>query len=211
MTQILYLRCSPRGASAFSSRMAEEVITRLRQREPGAKIRMHDLSADPPPLVKADFSAAILAPPVTQPISGGARMAALVESEALIAALEAADVLVIATPMHNYGVPAVLKAWVDQIVRIHRTFASTPGGKVGRLTDRPVWLIVASGGWFTCASPSGAPPQPDFLTPYLRAVLETIGIRDLRILTLEGVTRGPDIANAAFASAREALERWLSP
>ena len=206
MTKILYLRCSPRGASAFSSRMAEEVIARLRQRDPGAELRMHDLSADPPPLVNADFSAAILAPPVAQKIPQ-----ALVESEALIAALEAAQVLVIATPMHNYGVPAVLKAWVDQIVRIHRTFASTPGGKIGRLNDRPVWLIVASGGWFTGPSPTGAPPQPDFLTPYLRAVLETIGIRDLRILTLEGVTRGPDIASAAVASARQALDRWLSP
>ncbi len=76
-------------------------------------------------------------------------------SEAVIRELEAADILLIATPMHNYGVPAaVLKAWVDQIVRIHRTFSSTPGGKVGRLRDRPARLIVASGGWFTGPTPS---------------------------------------------------------
>jgi FMN-dependent NADH-azoreductase len=132
------------------------------------------------------------------------------ESEWLIRDLEAADILVIATPMHNYSVPAVLKAWVDQVVRIHRTFTSTPGGKVGKLHDRPAWLVVASGGWFSGPSPSGAPAQPDFLTGYVRAILATIGIHDLTVLTLEGVTRGPEIADAAFVRARAALERSLA-
>lgn len=202
MTTILYLRCSPRGAAAFSSRMAEEVVARLQRHHAGASIVFRDLAAGPPPLVDAAFSAAILGPPGEVP-------PALAASEALIRELDAADVLVIATPMHNYGVPAVLKAWVDQIVRIHRSFASTPGGKVGKLRDRPAWLVVASGGWFTGRSPSGVPAQPDFLTPYMQAVLSTIGIRDLHILTLEGVTRGADIAEAAFAQARAALARTL--
>jgi FMN-dependent NADH-azoreductase len=204
MTTILHLRCSPRGATAFSSRMAEEVVSRLLRHHEGAEIVFRDLSAHPPPLVDAGFSAAILGPPGEVP-------PALMTSETLIQELEAADVLVIATPMHNYCVPAVLKAWVDQIVRIHRTFASTPGGKVGKLRDRPVWLVVASGGWFSGPSPSGAPAQPDFLTPYVRAVLSTIGIDDLRILTLEGVTRGADIAEAALTRARAALDRVLEP
>lgn len=202
MTTILHLRCSPRGAAAFSSRMAEEVVARLLDHDESAEVVFRDLSADPPPLVDAGFSAAILGPPGTIP-------PALEASETLIRELEDANAVVIATPMHNYCVPAVLKAWVDQIVRIHRTFASTPGGKVGKLPDRPVWLVVASGGWFTSASPSGAPPQPDFLTPYVRAVLGTIGIHDLRILTLEGVTRGAEIAEAAIAQARAVLDGWL--
>jgi FMN-dependent NADH-azoreductase len=202
MTTILHLRCSPRGAAAFSSRMAEEVVARLLCHHEGAEVVFRDLSADPPPLVDAGFSAAILGPPGLVP-------PALEMSERLIRELEAADALVIATPMHNYCVPAVLKAWVDQIVRIHRTFASTPGGKVGKLRDRPVWLVVASGGWFSGPSPSGTPAQPDFLTPYVRAVLSTIGIEDLHVLTLEGVTRGAEIAEAAFAKARAALDREM--
>lgn len=204
MSQILYLRCSPRGADAYSSRMAQEVIERLLHRDPTAQILFRDLAADPPPRIDAGFSAAILGPP-------GATPPALAVSEALIGELEAATTLVIATPMHNFGVPSVLKAWVDQIVRIHRTFASTPGGKVGKLPDRPAWLIVASGGWFTGPSPSGAPAQPDFLTGYVRAVLSTIGIHDLHVLTLEGVTRGAEIAEAAFGRARAELDRILPP
>jgi FMN-dependent NADH-azoreductase len=206
MTTILHLRCSPRGAAAFSSRMAEEVVARLLRHHAGAEIVFRDLAAQPPPLVDAGFSAAILGPPLWP---SGEVPPALLASEVLIRELEAADVLVIATPMHNYGVPAAMKAWVDQIVRIHRTFASTPGGKVGKLRDRPAWLVVASGGWFTGPSPSGAAAQPDFLTPYVRAVLGTVGIYRLHILTLEGVTRGADIAEAAFAGARAELDRVL--
>ena len=127
----------------------------------------------------------------------------------LIRELEAADIVVIATPMHNYTVPAVLKAWIDHIVRIHRTFASTPAGKVGKLPDRPVYLVVASGGWFTQPSPVGTPPQPDFLTPYLRAVLGTIGLHTVTVLPLEGVTRGPDAVAAAWARATALLDAAL--
>jgi len=204
MTTILHLRCSPRGAAAFSSRMAEEVIARLRRHHISAEIVFRDLAADPPPSIDAAFSAAILGPPGEIP-------PALEASETLIRELEVADVLVIATPMHNYCVPAVLKAWIDQIVRIHRTFASTPDGKVGKLPDRPAWLIVASGGWFSGPSPTGAPAQPDFLTGYVRAVLSTIGVKDLHILTLEGVTRGPEMVETAFAQARACLDRVLPP
>jgi FMN-dependent NADH-azoreductase len=130
-------------------------------------------------------------------------------SEALIRELEAADVLVIATPMNNYGVPAPLKAWIDQIVRINRTFRSTPAGKVGLLRDRPAWLVVASGGWFTGPSPIGTPAQPDFLTGYVRAILATIGIKSLSVVTLEGVTRGPDVAAKAMERARGEIGRLL--
>ncbi len=201
MRRVLYLTASPRDDASCSRLLAEELIAALRDRAPGVMLDRHDLVAEPPPLVDAGFSAAIL--------SNDPQAPALAASEALIARLEAADTVVIATAMHNYGVPAVLKAWVDQVVRIHRTFRSTPAGKVGLLADRPVFLVVASGGWFTGPSPTGAPAQPDFLTPYLRAILATIGIQDLRCLALEGVTRGPEAQAAALARARSAMAGLL--
>jgi FMN-dependent NADH-azoreductase len=165
-----------------------------------AQVMQRDLAATPPPVVDANFCAAIMDP-------NGTDAAAFAASEVLIKELDRADAVVIATPMHNYTVPAVLKAWIDQIVRIHRTFASTPTGKVGKLRDRPVFIVIASGGWFSGASPTGAPAQPDFLTPYLRAILNTIGLTDIHVLTLEGVTRGPEQRDRAFALARETLDR----
>ncbi len=202
MSTVLYIVASPRGSDAHSRRFGDTVLKRLQARRSDARIVTRDLAADPPPVPDAAFSAAILAPPVPD-------HPALADSEVLIRELEAADEVVIATPMHNYTVPAVLKAWVDQIVRIHRTFASTPAGKVGLLPDRPVYLVVASGGWFTQTTPTGAPAQPDFLTPYLRAVLATIGLRTMTVLTLEGVTRGPDALAAAWTKATAALDEAL--
>lgn len=193
MRTILRLSCSPRGATSFSRLASEQVIEGLRSRHPGVRVIHRDLAANPPPLIDAGFSAAILDRDGTAP--------ALAASEALIQELEQADALVIATPMHNYTVPAVLKAWLDQIVRIDRTFRSTPAGKIGLLRGRPVFLVVASGGWFTGPSPTGTPAQPDFLTPYLAAVLGTIGLNDVRCITLEGVARGPDAAAQAMAKA----------
>jgi len=202
MHTILLLTCSPKGPAAYSRLMAQEVADRLAAANPGADLVRRDLAADPPPLPDAAFSAAVLGgAPADDP--------AFAASEVLIRELEACDALVIGTPMHNYTVPAVLKAWVDQIVRIHRTFASTPAGKLGKLADRPVYVVVASGGWFTEPSPTGAPPQPDFLTPYLRAIFATIGLRTVHFITLEGATRGPEALARALTTARATLDRLM--
>jgi FMN-dependent NADH-azoreductase len=201
MNGILYLSCSPKGAASICQSFAQEVLARLAQRDPDARVVHRDLVSAPPPFVDAGFCAAIMDPADTH--------VAFAASELLIEELDRADAVVIATPMHNYSAPAVLKAWIDQIVRTHRTFASTPAGKVGMLRDRPVYVVIASGGWFSGPSPTGTPAQPDFLTGYLRAVLNTIGLKDIHILTLEGVTRGTEVRDRAFNLAREALDRIL--
>ncbi|MGH7030389.1 MAG: NAD(P)H-dependent oxidoreductase, partial [Stellaceae bacterium] len=86
-----------------------------------------------------------------------------------------------------------------------RTFRSTPEGKIGMLRDRPVIVVSAHGGF--CAD---APPgQPDFLTPYLRAIFQTIGISQIDFIRLEGLSRGPDRAAAALANARAWINRRL--
>jgi FMN-dependent NADH-azoreductase len=200
MHSILYIMCSPKGPASVCRTFGEELLAKLVDRHPTAQIIQRDLAATPPPFVDAGFCAAIMDP-------DGTRAAAFAASETLIEELDHADAVVIATPMHNYTAPAVLKAWVDQIVRIHRTFASTPAGKIGKLRDRPVYIVIASGGWFSGPSPTGTPAQPDFLTPYLRAILNTIGLFDIHFLTLEGVTRGPEQRDRAFALAREQLDR----
>jgi FMN-dependent NADH-azoreductase len=203
MTHILYISCSPKGSASVCQSFAQEVLARLTQRHQTVEVEHRDLAANPPPFVDVAFCAAIM-----DPANIGA--AAFAASEALIAQLERADILVIATPMHNFSAPAVLKAWIDQIVRIHRSFASTPAGKVGKLADRPVYVVIASGGWFTGPSPSGTPAQPDFLTPYLRVILNTIGLKDIHMLALEGVTRGPEMRQLALARARKSLDLLLA-
>src|SRR4029078_12091794 len=122
--------------------------------------------------------------------------------EELIQELESSDIVVIATPMHNFTVPSALKAWIDHIVRVRRTFAVTGRGKVAALHDRPVYVAVSSGGRFS-GERSG---QPDFLTPYLRAILGTIGLRDLTFFFVEGSALSPDNLAEARARTDQALQ-----
>ena len=106
----------------------------------------------------------------------------MVLSEELIRELESADFVVIGTPMHNLTVPSALKAWIDHVVRARRTFNVTPAGKVGTLRDRPVFVAIASGGRFS----GERARQPDFLTPYLKAILGMIGLHDLTFFSVQG-------------------------
>ena len=130
---------------------------------------------------------------------------ALQESEKLIEELDAADILIISTPMHNFTVPSMLKAWIDQVIRFGRTFQSTPTGKIGLLRNKPVFIVIASGGLFTGKNPT----QPDFLTPYLRAILATIGLKDIHFVTAEAMCRGPEALAAGEAFDRSQIAALL--
>ncbi|WP_024277579.1 NAD(P)H-dependent oxidoreductase [Xanthobacter sp. 126] len=196
MRRLLHVSASPRGAASFSRTVGEELAGAVAAATPGWTVTRRDLSHTPLPHPGPDFARAnALAPDMRGP----AERAALARSEALIAEIEAADVLVISTPMHNFTVPSALKAWIDHVVRPGRTFRSTPAGKQGLLADRPAFAIVSCGGRLG-EQPVG---QADFLTPYLRYVLATIGLSCLDVLCLEEMNRGPEKVAAARAAARK--------
>ncbi len=195
---ILLIECSPRGAASCSRLVAQDLLARLQAVDRPARVVRRDLAADPPPFVDAAFAASLS---LRRGESPAREAPALACSEALIAELEAADILILSTPMHNFTVPAVLKAWIDQVVRIQRSFRSTPEGKVGLLRDRPTFVISASGGLI--AGPAAR--QPDFLTPYLRTILATIGLRDVSFLHLTISSREPQ----AFECERQRARAWF--
>ncbi len=197
MTTILQILVSPRPQS-LSRMMAGEIVARLAALQPAAHIVTRDLAADPPPHPdRALYDAILSQAPDADP--------AFALSERYIVELDAADWIVIGTPMNNFTVPSTLKAWLDHIVRIRRTFRSTPHGKIGLLRDRPLFVVSAHGGY--CSGEP--PPQPDFLTPYLRAIFATIGITQSEFIRLEGVTRGPEPLEMALAGARAWIDRRL--
>jgi FMN-dependent NADH-azoreductase len=103
---------------------------------------------------------------------------ALAFSDELVDELLAADELVLVAPVYNFGVPAAMKAWIDQVVRAGRTFKFTENGPVGLVPAQRAWIVTASGG-----TPIGS--ELDFNTTYLRTVLGFIGITDVRIIAAE--------------------------
>lgn len=193
--KLLHISASPRGAQSQSRRAGAQFIERLRTLGDFTLMR-RDLATEPPPPLSAAFMNANLAPAAAH---SEADRTALRYSEALLAELIAADMLVIDTPMHNFTVPAALKAWIDYVVRPHRSFGFSPEGKVPLLRNRPVRVIIACGGRF-----SGAHPQQDFLRPYLRYVLGVIGLTDINFLLLEQMTR-PEGQSAA----PQLIEDWI--
>jgi len=201
--KILHITCSARGGASSSYRMSQRIMEILLERHPAARIVARDLASAPLPHIDGRYAAALGG------FHGGVATdqgrSSVAWSDLLIEELKQADCVVIATPMHNFTVPSVLKAWLDHVVRIGVTFHSTPQGKIGTLADRPVYIAVSSGGHRNGARAR----QPDFLEPYLRAILPTIGLKDLRFFSLEATAAGPDAATAAWTAFDTDLSEGL--
>jgi FMN-dependent NADH-azoreductase len=155
------------------------VVERLLTILPDAHIRRRDLGYEPIPHPGAAYAIALSTP--ASLAAAGRSADAVFLAEQLIQEVECSDVIVIGTPMNNFTVPSVLKAWIDHILRVGRTMRSTPAGKVGLFRDRPVFVGIASGGVFT----GDRANQPDFLTPYFSAVLGCIGLNTVHYLPLQ--------------------------
>jgi len=111
------------------------------------------------------------------------------------------DLLVIATPIWNFGILSAIKAWIDLVVRPGRTFQYTDDGVVTLAKGRKAILILASGGVFT-----DGPWRPwDFVEPYLRQILGFIGIVDVQTIRIEGMNI-PALAPDAVPKANNAVE-----
>jgi len=191
--KILHIDCSPRPDS-FSRGLSAALVNKLLEISPDVSISRRDFGTFPLPHASAEYATTLSSPAtLAAPLKG-----ALELSEALIHEIEAADAIIIGTPMHNLTVPSALKAWIDQILRADRTFKSTPGGKIGLLQDRPVFIGIASGGVFNGERAN----QPDFLTPYLVAVLNSMDLKDLQFFSVQATAfLDRDKATAAIEKA----------
>ncbi|AOZ04447.1 FMN-dependent NADH-azoreductase [Cupriavidus malaysiensis] len=194
---LLHVAASSRGGASHSRAAGHHVLARLQQALGPLRVLDCDLGAMPPPHPDARMVEASLTPAQAR---SPAAEAALAASEQWIGQLEAADLVLLSTPVHNFTVPSALKAWIDHVVRPGRTFLSTPAGKVGLLADRPVLVVAAAGGAFE----AGPGSQVDFLSPYLRAVFGCMGLTQVEVLRLENLRREP----AAIEAARARLDDW---
>lgn len=195
MKKILHISCSPRGTVSESYRLSQRIIEFLLSREPTAVLIRREIGNGAIAHIDENYA---VSQSSLEDVSQDGSMA---QSEELIQELESADFVIIGTPMHNLTIPSVLKAWIDHVVRARRTFNITPTGKIGAVSDRPVFFAISSGGRFS----GERARQPDFLTPYLTLILGTIGLRNLTFFSVQGTGAGPD----AVAKAREQADAEL--
>jgi len=203
MKNVLLIQSSPRGSESYSQKVARSIVSELEDGYPGANVVVRDLAQNPPPHVGEAFVGGISTGPEQRTPE---QNKALALSDELIDELLATDVVVVAVPMHNFGLPSTLKAWIDHVVRVGRTVAySSQKGPEGMLKDKRVILVLARGGVY-----SDGPAKPlDFQEPYLRAILGFIGLTDIDVVRVEGIAVsaiGPEKAVAsAIAQSREIL------
>ncbi|RNJ63354.1 MAG: FMN-dependent NADH-azoreductase [Porphyrobacter sp. IPPAS B-1204] len=177
MSNILYITASIRSDSESVSRgLGQRIVDGLAAKT-GASVITRDLAANDLPYVSAERFAANLTPAADR-TAEQAELAAIADT--LIAELEAADTIVIASPVYNFAAPATLKAWADLVARNGTTFRYTATGPEGLLTGKKAYLAIASGG-----TPMGS--DIDFMSRWLTFFLGFIGITDVEMVAADGI------------------------
>ncbi len=177
MSNILYITASIRShAESISRQLGQSIVDGLAAKT-GASVTTRDLAANDLPYVSAERFAANLTPAADR-TPEQAELAAIADT--LIAELQAADTIVIAAPVYNFGPPAVLKAWADLVARVGTTFRYTATGPEGLLTGKKAYLAIATGG-----TPVGA--DFDYMSRWLTFFLGFIGITDVEIVAADGI------------------------
>ncbi|MBR9881078.1 MAG: FMN-dependent NADH-azoreductase [Gammaproteobacteria bacterium] len=124
-------------------------------------------------------------------------------SDERLAELEAHDVLVLAVPLYNLGIPSQLKAWFDRILRAGKSFRYTENGPVGLLEGKRAIVLGARGGQY-------AGSALDTQTPHLRHMLGLIGINEVETVFAEGLSMGDEHKEAALTTAHAEIEALVA-
>jgi FMN-dependent NADH-azoreductase len=192
MSQILLITSSPRVGS-YSTRVGRKLAQRLASR-PGSNLTVRDLTREPLPHIDDSFAVAHNTPP---DLLTTAQKSALSLSDRLLAELFAADTIIVAAAMINFGIPSSLKAYVDYVVRPGVTFRYGNNGPEGLIKGKKAYLVVARGGSYS----QGPMKAFNFQDTYLKTALGFIGITDVEVIAVEGVAFGPEVAEKAVSTA----------
>ncbi|MEM7780524.1 MAG: NAD(P)H-dependent oxidoreductase [Pseudomonadota bacterium] len=192
MNNILHISASIRSDEESVSRKLGQDLTDRLAAASGASVTTRDLAAQDLPLISEDRFGANLTP-AEERTPEQAELAAI--SDTLIAELQAADTIVIASPIYNFGVPASVKAWADLVARAGTTFQYTPNGPEGLLTGKKAYIAIASGG-----TPVGS--DIDFMSNWLTFFLGFLGIKDVELVAADGIMGADGADKIAAAHTR---------
>jgi len=201
MTYLLHIDASPRGGRSHSRQLGREFVEAWKQAYPNDQVTYRDVGRNPIPHVDEAWIAAAYSPPDQR---SPQLQAAIRISDQLVEEFLAADLFVIGIPMYNLSIPSTFKAYIDQIVRIGRTFAFTPENaaepyKPLVLGKKMVIISVRGGSGFGVGEPLEA---MNYQTPYLAAIFGFLGITDINIIEVEAAEAGGQKFADSIAAAR---------
>lgn len=204
MAHILHIDSSPRGNRSVSRTLAAEFVDTWKASRPADSVTYRDLGHQPVPHVDEAWIAGAFAPPETHTPE---QSQAIQISDALVDEFLAAERYVLGVPMYNFNIPSILKAYIDQIVRVGHTFKVGANGYEGLVHGKKMLVVTARGGTY----PEGSPGHSyDMQEPYLRLIFGFIGITDITFIHADSLALGDEARNKAVADAQTALKEALA-
>jgi FMN-dependent NADH-azoreductase len=204
MRTILHLDASVRGERSLSRKLSRHFVEEWRRRRPEYSVTYRDLGREPPSFVSEAWIAAVFTPEEER---NPAQQDVVRLSDMLIDELAAADVIALGTPMYNYGMPAALKAWFDQVIRINKTFTFDLAR--GDFPLEPIMadktlVMLTSHGEFGF-EPGGIREARDNLMPHVRTCAHYLGVKDIHQISIEYQEFGGNRHEASIAAAYKAI------
>ncbi|MFC3695426.1 FMN-dependent NADH-azoreductase [Chenggangzhangella methanolivorans] len=202
MIRILHVEASPRREASRSSEAAAAFLAEVATSAADAEIDRLGLWDEPLPELDGDALAAKYARLAGTPLTP-AQQAAWDGVAGLVERLDAADAVLISTPMWNLSLPYRLKHWIDLVTQPGLSFSFDPAsGYAPLLRPRPTVAILASAGDFSSGRSFG---RADFASDYLRAALGFIGLTGAVVAPVQPTAGPPDHVAAGVAAARDRL------
>jgi len=192
---VLIIKSSPALSASVSNEIADYLVEQLQGKDESYVFNIRDLAKTPAPIYDNNILQAFYAP--QEQLSEQQKQVAAPSLE-YIQELKNADIIVFASPMHNFSITTLLKAYIDQICRMGLTFQYSENGPEGFIKDKQAIIISSAGGDFQQASEK----HKDFQPPYLTHVLNFIGIDNIKVIPVQGIGYGDEAASHAKEKAK---------
>jgi FMN-dependent NADH-azoreductase len=182
MSTLLHIDSSPLYGRSVSRELTGAFVAQWKLAHPSGAVIERDLNASAIPPIDAEFVGAMYTPDQARTPR---QNEVLSLSDTLLAELQEANEYVVGVPMHNFGVPSVMKLWIDQIARRGKTFAYVDGKPKGLIVGKKATFIIATGGMYDAQTKMAS---FNFVEPYLRSLFGFLGLTDVTFLTAGGTT-----------------------
>jgi FMN-dependent NADH-azoreductase len=196
MSKLLHIDSSILGGNSVSRQLTAQIVASWRAAHPATEVSYLDLAVDTPSHL-SEQSLGFRMPAGAAAFTDAQQRENAI-SEALVTQFLAADVVVIGAPLYNFAIPTQLKAWIDRIVQVGRTFTYTDKGQVGLAGAKTVIVASARGGVYSTSDAGNAMEHQE---SYLKTILGFMGITDVRFVRAEGLGMGEAAKTAALAAA----------
>lgn len=193
MTTLLQLNTSLFSAGGQSTQLANAFVQNWQQSHADAQVITRDLAADPVPHLNASRLTAFMTSAEQRTVE---QKAVVAYSDALIAELKNAEVVVIGLPLYNFGIPSALQAYFDHVARAGVTFSYTANGPVGVMQGKRVLVFATRGGKYAGTSNDSATTQ-------VRAFLSLLGMNEVEFIYAEGLNIDADTRERGLNAARQ--------